>query len=439
VSENYSTAESMSFGVMAEVVEGFGGIVFGNTVSADSSLPKIVAISFEEPNTGDRGSLVYHFENHDPVRYRNVRIEDAYAAYHVVYQTFNGVPPFQPDRGIGLVSLDENTPSIACDGKARTANESTRFNIVLHPALANLDLGWAAVMVDTLPIEPELISERLTRSGLEDEQVLAIENLFLSMQTRSFVHNWKVVDVPLSIGIDQGSLVVSNSAVDSSIPVGLRRTAFIEMRPMLRKGFNSQFARDFYQDVPMLTKGSHDYERLNTFAAVLAIVRLAKIEQATFTTAPMAPAKVPTPDAIQLTDKGIGPIASFNPVSALRAEASKVQTCMQVALRSSPELQQKVDELETLEDALDLEALKIYQRNDLTDEQKESAILVSAQKYEPQLDAKEHEIRGFPGGAYVMKLFSYRDTIEELTERENQAAAERTSQPRSQNGRQSAP
>jgi hypothetical protein len=424
VTENYSTAESMGFSVMSEVVEGFGGIVFGNDVSADPHLPKIGSISFQKSDTGQTGSLVYHFADHDPLTFDNVRVEDAYAAYHIVYQTLSGVPPFQPGKGIGLMSLEENTPSIVCDGNVRTVKQSTRFNVVLHPALANLDLGWAAIMVDSLPIEPELITRSFIKRGLGDESALAIKNLFLSMETRSFVHNWKVVDVPLKVAMDHGSLVVSNSVDDSSIPVGIRRTAFIEMRPMFNKGFNPQFARDFYQDVPILTQGSRDYERLNTFAAVLAIVRLAKIEGVPFTTAPPVPGKIPTPDAIQLTENGIAPIASFNAVSALKGEESKVQACMETVLRSSAELGKAVEALQSLEKAFDVEALKIYYlRDDLNKEQKESLIRTTAKEYQPKIDATEHQILAFPAGPYVMKLFSYRDTIDELAQRETLAAS----------------
>lgn len=439
VSENYPMAESMSFSVMTEVIEGFGGIVFGNAVSADPSLPKIVAISFETSTTSDRGALVYEFANHDPLRFGNVRMEDAYAAYHIVYQPFAGVGAFQPGRGIGLVSLEENTPSIACDNASRTVKETTRFNVVLHPALANLDLGWAAVMVDSLPIEPELISRSVIESGLEKEQALAIKNLFLSMETPSFAHNWKVIDVPLRIGLDHDSLTVSNSAEDSSIPAGLRRTAFIEMRPMLQKGFNPRFARDFYDYVPILTKGSRDYERLNAFAAVLAVVRLAKIEGASFTVTPPVPTRVPTPDAIQLTDKGIGAVSSFVYVNALKREASKAEACLQAVLKSSPQLHQKVDELKELEVELDSEALKIYQRTDLTKDQKGLAITLMAERYEPQLDTKQHEIASFPAGTYVIKLFSFEDQIDELIAHETQASDERSSQRHAQGGNSSTP
>jgi hypothetical protein len=434
VSENYSTAKSMSFSVMGEVVEGFGGIVFGNSVTADASLPKIVTISFDNTPGTDRGSLSYHFADGSLLSLHDVLAEDAYAAYHMVYQPLGGATPPAPGTGIGLVSLLENTPSFDCDNKARKINESTKFDLVLHPALGDSDLGWAAVMVDALPIEPGLIRKRVLESKLGDNQANAIQNLFISMDTKSFVHNWKVVDVPMTVAADQGSLIVWNSSPDTSIPVGLRRTAFIEMRPMLKKGFNSGFARDFYQYVPILTKASVDYERVNAFAKVLAVVRLAKTENANFLSAPAVPSKVPTPDAIKITDQGILPTASFVSTSAntLKSQLSKIQACANEVTDSSPALRQKVTELKKLEDAMDLEVLKIYVSKE-TDDQKKMAILALAKEYEPLLDAKTHEIEKLPTGHYVLDLFAAEDELKEFIQLRELGANRSSSQSRPHN------
>jgi hypothetical protein len=424
VRANYSTAESMSFTVMSEVVEGFGGVVFGNQVLSDPHLPRILSISFEQGSTREIGSLTYRFADHNPLSYENVRLEDAYAAYNMVFAKVGGVDPTETGKGVGLISLDDNTPSFSCDKTARKVSETAKFNIILHPALANLDLGWAAVMVDALPIEPELIRTTIKLSGLGDEQAMAVQNLFLSMESPSFVHNWKVVDVPMTVGTDGRGLAVWNSATDASIPMGLRRTAFIQMRPMLKKGFDSGFARDFYQYVPILIKASRDYERLNSFAAVLAVVRLAKIEHATFASPPI-PEKVPTPDAIQITDQKITAVAPFVHEDALKEGLSRCEVCLREATASSADLQQRIDELRKLEVARDSAALKVYLLNSGSEAESNRLAEQEARKFEPLIDKKIHQIEAFSDGHYALELFEIEDHLNERIQIEALAALER--------------
>jgi hypothetical protein len=422
VRENYATAESMSFSVMAEAVEGFGGVVFGNQVSADPGLPRITSVSFDGSSTKAVGLLTYHFADQSALSFENVSLEDAYASYHMVFERVGGVEPTESGKGVGLISLDDNTPSFTCDKAALKVTESSKFNVVLHPALASLDLGWAAVMVDALPIEPDLIETIVRQSGAGEDQALAIKNLFLSMHTPSFVHNWKVVDVPLTVGSNGGALAVWRSGPDSSIPVGLRRTAFIEMRPMLEKGFDVGFARNFYQYVPILTRASRDYDRLNRFASVLAVVRLAKMEGAVFLSPPPAPQRMPTPDAIRISEHAITAVAPFLRGDALKAALSKSDKCIQEITNSSPVIQQKLVELSTLEEEHDKAKKTAYLADSGSAE--ETSANKEMRDLDTEIDQKVHQLLALPEGQYVLSLFVIADHISERLEAEELAASE---------------
>ena len=426
VQENYTTEESMSFSVMSEVVEGFGGVVFGNRVSADVGLPKIDSISFDVTPGQNVGLITYHFADSSTVSLPTVSLEDAYAAYHMVYAGLGGVGPQNPGKGTGLVSLYGTVPTFTCDKKTlKVVDDGTNFDIVLHPALANTELGWAAVMVDSLPIEPKLIDAMGRQSGLADDEIVAVQNLFFSMHTSSFVDNWKVVDVPLTVASESNVLVVSRSGTDPSIARGLRRTAFIEMRPMLEKGFDSEFSRNFYQYVPILTKASVDYARLNRFAAVLAVVRLAKIEGANFLSPPSLPKRVSTPDAIQITDSAITPIPPFVRGNALEAVLTKSQQCIQDIAASSPTLLQSLSEIESLETQHDKAVMDAYRASPESDEERTASR--RAQQLDVQLDLKMHQFDRSPEGEYVLELFAIMDHVKERLAIEQEAVSESSS------------
>jgi hypothetical protein len=422
VRENYSTPASMSFSVMAEAVEGFGGIVFGNQVSAAPDLPKVVSVSFDRGPATNSGLITYHFANSSSSSFGNVLVEDAYAAYHMVFEGIGGVIPTELGKGVGLVSLNDNAPTFVCEKDTLKVTESSKFNVVLHPALANIDLGWAAVMVDALPIEPDLIRTTVRENGLSEDEELAVKNLFLSIHTPSFVHNWKVVDVPLTVGLDGNSLVVRRSGEDPSIPIALRRASFIEMRPMLEKGFDSEFARNFYQYVPILTKGSRDYRRLNDFAGVLAVFRLAKMEGAVFPSPPPSPHSTPTPDAIQISKNSITAVAPFVRGGALTAALAKANHCIAEATSTFPQLRQRLDEMKKLETEHDKAKMDAYLTDEGSAEERTANQLV--RKLDTEIDQKLHSFQALPEGAYILSLYILADEIGERLELEQLAQRE---------------
>ena len=59
----------------------------------------------------------------------------------------------------------------------------TSFNVVLHPALGGVDLGWAVVNVDALPIDSAILMASLEASPLGEAQRHALNVLFDYMAT----------------------------------------------------------------------------------------------------------------------------------------------------------------------------------------------------------------------------------------------------------------
>lgn len=371
VEQNYKKPGSRIFrnmSVRSKGFGGFGGVVFGNDVTGDRKAPRLVAVSFENGTMAETVNIRCTFSDNSIAVYPDVRIEDAYAAYKIVVSGIESLPPLAKGEGVGLVGLDteQRSPNVECQLTGFKLKEGVDFNIILHPALVDLDTGWAAIMGDALPIEREALLKSIEKtSGLSGRD--AFDQLFKSLEYSSNVKDlgtWKVVDVPMTIRKEGQRIVVMRTAeTNRHFPEGMRRTAFIEMRYLIEdsrepkkrgsspssaqpsdddtsNSYDKDFAEAFYRLLPLLAKASYDYRRLNEFAAVLGVFRWAKQQSATFPRQPVLhPTRKPTPDAIRIFDGAIKPIASFDRLPALERAVQRVDVCMQ-DVENSPEVQE---------------------------------------------------------------------------------------------------
>ena len=330
VRENYSTSPSMSAGPvfteMVEVVEGFGGVVFGNSVSAEHLPGTPDSIRWvTAPNLPDEadpsGRLVLRFKitNKDGSKswaersFGPVLLEDAYAAHQIVYGTYPGVPSFSAKSGIGLVGIyDKARYFDITDGKV--INEGDRWKIVMHPAITNLQLGWSTLMVDALPIKKHLLI--MTRNNLDPAEEQKVAE-WLSHTPG----NWKFTEAPLTITAEGPSLIVLRRQPISDDPY-LKRVAFLSVKPFDgdSKDSERQFAEEFPRTLPALIQSSQAFERLNRFAAVLAVFRWAASAGAHFEGGVEPPTSVPTPKSIVITGSGYLVVPDYDKPEDARRE-----------------------------------------------------------------------------------------------------------------------
>ena len=165
-----------------------------------------------------------------------------------------------------------------------------------------MDLGWAVVNVDALPIDSAILMASLEASPLVRRSVTLSMCYLILWRRKHLLTIGKSWTYLITVSRDRLSLVLQRTPDRATdLPEGLRRSAFIEMRPFLENGdYDRRFADAFYRLVPLLATGSRDYRAVNDFAPILALVRLARSQGATFSPQAVTSGVVATPDAIAI-------------------------------------------------------------------------------------------------------------------------------------------
>jgi len=333
-------------------VRGLGGVMFGNEVTSRNDLVPLV-MRYAPGAQSSSGSLIVELSDGSIVTHSNVSAHVALVAYRLTFAAGNTV---SDGDAFGLAGITDRTPAVTCDNSTYRFSTGTRFNVALAPALVGTDLGWSAVAVDALPVRDQYLLSMGRRIGVEVEAALGA--LFRLEAPAGFIDTgtWKVVDVATMV-IREGDRLIVERAPDAAAPrpVGLRRSAFIEMRRFIRPSdrtastgaatggddpYHPEFARRFYGLVPVLTQASGDYAQMNDLARVLALVRWARFKGARFPIAPAAPAAVATPDAILITSSGITAVKEFDPDAAIDAAEARLTACMEDLEDSDPAVRQ---------------------------------------------------------------------------------------------------
>lgn len=311
---NYARPASRGFGRVAVRIGGFGGVVFGNSVKAlGIPPPKTISYSAE----GSNGKLTITFGDGTAASLEDVSVDEVSAAHAIVYKNVGSDPDDPADAAIGLVSLNPVSLRDCPGGKARY---SSAFDVLLHPALVDSDLGWSVLYADALPIAGERMRTTIAKRIPENASALLAVEAF-----GRHAMNWKITDAPLVIRAAGGRLSVERDATDTPYPEPLRRSAHIEFRPFTDAGYElfdsdeeseepgpDQFlGTQLYWNTPALLRVFDDYRKLNAFAGVLAVFRWAHSAKAQVASSIPAPTKVSTPEAIMIVDEEITPIRGF--------------------------------------------------------------------------------------------------------------------------------
>ena len=322
-----------SFRVVSRVRIGPGGVVFGNTVTA-AVTARPATMRFVP---GPAGVGSFEVVLHDGTRlvHRDVPAELALVAHRIAT---GADEPLAADNAIGLVGILDNTPEVSCSPATLSLSSAQRFHTAINPALVDREIGWAALMVDSLPIRERQLLD-LVRTTQGGASAAALRALLTSAVPAGFTNEgtWKVVDVPIVLTAENGALIAARSGGPASLSDGVRRSAFLEMRRILLPAkagadeiadaaYDKPFAATFYAMVPLLTRASADYRYLNQFARVLAVARWAVLDGARFD-APPQTTPVPTPDALLVSDRTIRPIAAFDRLAVVEKNIERLKMC----------------------------------------------------------------------------------------------------------------
>jgi hypothetical protein len=341
--------EAVEQGVFEAVVEGeggFGGIVFGNSVVETPGLGKLISLSWI-PASDDEGQqtgrIAFDFRqtSQGATRlahkfYGPVLLEDAYAAYRIVY-SHEGLPRWSTGQGIGIMSLYDREDFIDCDAN-RPANHSVYWRSLLNPALLNTDLGKSAEMVDSLPIVPNKFAAMIDG---DDTSELSID---VGKWLATTPGTWKFIDRPMVIG-SIGERIIIRPTPGANLPGDEAR--FIDVRPFeedplvallqsLEKSRESPFTAGFARLFPQIVRGSHEFSRVNGFAPVLAVFRWAKMSNATVMGSIPDPIKIPTPEALLIAGSTIVPARDLPPNQIRELDRANTDKCLSAITAALP-------------------------------------------------------------------------------------------------------
>ena len=308
VQQSYPRPEDKAFKSMRTSRKGFGGVIFGSDVSRSPSLKRINRISYEA-GTGDLGTLVITFHDGGRATMRHVSADEAKAAYQLLFGTASA--EWQEGQGIGLTGLTNECragqtaqPSVRDD---RTENHE---RVILNPVLKDSVLGWSAIATDIQARQPALVA-RMVRDSLaptagEKYADLTALSVFKTLAP-VFWKGWKITDVPLKLSVERGQVYFARADEGQKFPDGLRKVAYLEMTPFVKDSFETSFRDPFYRIEPVLIESIPYFHQINHFAAVLALVRVAKRDGASFQLPRIQTQKVPTPEFVTYGSAGLRP------------------------------------------------------------------------------------------------------------------------------------
>jgi uncharacterized protein YozE (UPF0346 family) len=273
ISKYYPEKNNRLFSKMIKTPRGHGGVIFGNTITDETNLPNMESIRFIPTDTilENRliGNLEFIFENGTEFVEYGVYEEDVYAANELVFK--NSTQGYIENEGIGLASIQ---------GSAFNYFESEiPYGVLLHPVIVNLELGWAALMADALPISLAEMNNSLNKVEIKTK-----DSILIAKALDSATGRYKIVDIPIRIKVEENRLELYRSDMPDSLII---EDVFITMQSFKEiwdddnnePEIVSFENKDFYNAIPILTNSIDEYKRINQFAKIFALFRWAKSKE----------------------------------------------------------------------------------------------------------------------------------------------------------------
>lgn len=267
--ENYGTSKekvSLEFNKMIRSSKGWGGVVFGNKLVDNTNLPDVDYVLFVPSKKIGRdslqmGTLEFVFNNDKVIRHTGVFAEDVLAGFNIL---FNSESDYKLGEGIGLVGIT--------NGRREFDPERSCWEVILHPEIANLKLGWSALLCDVYPLAKEELSSKLKGIDFSYEDLINL-NYFLQFKGRTY----KITDVPLSVNSEENKLTlkrINDEANDDLTDI------YIKMQSFYTANFFYEENTEFNELSPFFINNILEYYRLNELAQTIALLRWAKMKGA---------------------------------------------------------------------------------------------------------------------------------------------------------------
>jgi len=180
--------------------------------------------------------------------------------------------------------------------------------IIIHPAIANLELGRCLVRADVHPRAGLQMLDRIKGTGIDQTKLELLRNWLSGTDSVG----WKFTDDSLLISATGGIVLVTrkNNPASAESRAGLLNFNKINVKGA--KVTSTDFT-EFYKMFPLLVRNYYDYHRLNNFTKLMAIFRWAKRSKASFLNKPQAPPMYNAPGYIKITDEGSVKIIDMYP------------------------------------------------------------------------------------------------------------------------------
>ena len=271
-SKYYPKKQTRKFSKMIKTMRGFGGVIFGNKIEDKTNLPDIDYIRFIPTDTiiSNKiiGNLEFIFKDDTEFVEFGVYEEDVHAANELVFK--NDIQGYVENEGFGLASI-QGIPF-----ELNYFDSEIPYSVLLHPVIAQLNLGWSALLVDALPITRSGIHNNLIRYKIEKKDSITLKKAF-----DNAIGRYKIVDTPMYVKIKENRIELLRSDIPDSLRV---KNVFITMQSFKdnkdekeKKSFEN---KDFYNAIPVLSNLIDEYHRVNQFAKIFALFRWAKNKEA---------------------------------------------------------------------------------------------------------------------------------------------------------------
>jgi hypothetical protein len=180
--------------------------------------------------------------------------------------------------------------------------------IILHPAVANLDLGRSLIRADILPQSSQFLLTELQNRGADNDE-LAVCKKWLE---GSDSIGWKFTDDQLEVRSANDFLNIARKGADSLFTYHSGILNFNAITSRITNSSPGKTERtpisvdrpEFNEVLPLLMNAYYDYKRLNSFAVVYSALRWGRLNGAIFLNKPKSPVRYATPAYIYLSKEG---------------------------------------------------------------------------------------------------------------------------------------
>jgi hypothetical protein len=267
-----------SFRRMAGRVFGFGGVIFGNEVTAPPDISSPVEVRWLRAPDGSAptspdvqeawGRLIFKLKDGSTVFSHLVRADTAVAARAIAFSRSQT----KSDVGFGLIGYLRGFQYAKLSKSGTLDVIGTGFSYVVHPDVAATRLGRSMMLLDTLPMISDSFITQVADSGVSATEVAQLRSIM-----SADLGQYKFTDVGLQVHrIGDGEIGVSRMSDGTNANGFLRDHAYITLLSFKGDNARPEAAFPFYALVPTLIRVSDPFARANEFAEIFALLRWAQ-------------------------------------------------------------------------------------------------------------------------------------------------------------------